>query len=235
MVTFQPIEPRRIYMKIVDQIRAMIERGELRPGQRLPPERVLAEQFRVSRPSVREALSALEIMGLVDSQHGDGTYVTDVPPTLGREPLLLDDIGPSELLCAREAIECSIVGVAAREAVDTDLAALREVLEEMETMLTRGEFSMEADRAFHVGVARTTHNALLIEVGEYVANMMRQRLWGAITSRNLKRPDRAAKYVGEHRRIYEAIVRHDETTAVREMRNHLEGVMRDLFEEDVPL
>lgn len=231
MVTFQPIEPRRIYMKIVDQIRAMIERGELRPGQRLPPERVLAEQFRVSRPSVREALSALEIMGLVDSQHGDGTYVTDIPPALRREPQLLDDIGPSELLRAREAIECSIVGVAAREAIDTDVAALREVLAEMDAMLTRGQFSMEADRAFHVGVARATHNALLIEVGEYVANMMRQRLWGAITSRNLKRPDRAAKYVGEHRRIYAAIVRHDEAAAVQEMRNHLQGVMRDLFEE----
>ena len=232
MVSFQPIEPRRIYMRIVDQIRAMIESGDLRTGQRWPSERALAEQFKVSRPSVREALSALEILGLVDSQHGDGTYVREAAPGERLTLATLDDISPMELLRAREAIECSIVRMAAREADARDLAALREAVREMKAAFKRGEYSMEADREFHVRIARATHNTLLLDVGEHAANLMRQRLWHAITARNLQRPGRAAKYIREHRRIYRAIARHNEEAAFQEMRGHLQGVIQDLFEED---
>src|SRR5437868_13875859 len=115
----QTIAPRRLYRQIADQLRALIERGEFAVGSRLPPERDLAVQLGVSRPSVREALIALEIQGLVEVRVGAGIFVAQAerPPTVP----INEGQGPFELLRARWLIEGEIAALAAREATKADL------------------------------------------------------------------------------------------------------------------
>src|SRR6516164_4645395 len=128
---FQSIEPRRLYRQIADQIRGLIRSGEYAAGARLPPERDLAKQLGVSRPSVREALIALEVEGMVEVRIGSGIYVlaggSEHPRT---EPEAA--AGPFELLRARYVIESECAALAAKSAKKTQLQAIADALAEME-------------------------------------------------------------------------------------------------------
>src|SRR5512145_2412646 len=99
------VEPQRLYRRIAEQIVQLIRRGEYRPGDRLPPERDLAKKLHVSRPSVREALIALEVEGYVEVRVGSGVYVTRRPPPMRRAEASTADSGPFELITARRLLE----------------------------------------------------------------------------------------------------------------------------------
>jgi DNA-binding FadR family transcriptional regulator len=160
----QTVEPQRLYRQIAEQLRSLITAGEFTPGSRLPAERDLAKQFGVSRPSVREALIALEVEGWVEVRTGSGVYVlprngagshaTQVPAT---------EWGPLELLRARRVIEGEIAAMAATHAKRKNLQAIRESIDAMAADVERGVKPLDADRAFHAAIADACGNVVLLE------------------------------------------------------------------------
>ena len=177
--TYKPIQPRgRLYRDIVDQIQGLIVRGELRPGDRLPAERRLAEQFGVSRTAVREAIKSLAERGLVDILVGRGTFVTSPTHEHVVESLTLllrvEDSTIEDLQAARALVEVPIAGLAAQHRTDEDLAVLRLRLQEMEASLDDVEAFVEADTAFHVGLSRATGNAALVLLTQALTALIQQ-------------------------------------------------------------
>src|SRR6187455_3494984 len=135
---FQSIEPRRLYRQIADQIRELIRAGEFVAGARLPPERDLAKQLGVSRPSVREALIALEVEGYVEVRVGSGVYVSG-PRAEVEAGELSTDSGPFELIRARWLIEAECAALAAKSATKAQVRAMEEALDTMEAEKNRGQ------------------------------------------------------------------------------------------------
>src|SRR6266567_3838832 len=152
----QSIEPRRLYRQIADQIRTLIRSGEFSAGSRLPPERDLARQLGVSRPSVREGLIALEVEGLVEVRIGSGIYVLDASRNGDGRPEHQALAGPFELLRARWVVEGECAALAARSAKKAQLAAMEESLEMMQKEMEVGMPAVNADRLFHLRVVEGT-------------------------------------------------------------------------------
>lgn len=229
----EKISRSKVYMKIVEQIETLILNGELKIGNKLPPERELAQKFGVARPTVREALSALQVLGIVDVQVGSGAFVRRIPGTGIEDSMrqLGTESTPFELLEARKFMESVIAKVAANKATSEDLASIEELAEEMRKELREGEFSMESDREFHLRIAKATGNPILVGIAEYLVNMMRGRLWEAMTEINRRIPGKSEKYIEDHHRIFQAIKEKDTAKAELEMYKHLDGGMRDLRED----
>ena len=154
---FQPIEPRRLYRQIADQLRQLIQSGEFAMGTRLPPERDLAAKMGVSRPSVREALIALEVEGLIEVRMGSGIFV------IGRESVrMLDNApGPLEIIRARKLIEGELAAVAARSKDRSLVGDLNESLREMERDIAARTLPIHGDRSFHIRIAQASDNSVL--------------------------------------------------------------------------
>src|SRR4029453_16535286 len=141
----QAVDNRRLYRQIADQIAALIEKGEYGKGERLPPERDLARHLGVSRPSVREALIALEVEGYVDVRVGSGVYVVG-PRASGDFTALPADSGPFELIKARWLIEAECASLAAQNATKAQVRAMEEALDQMEDERNRGVMPLASDR-----------------------------------------------------------------------------------------
>lgn len=161
---FQSIEPRRLYRQIADQIRVLIKSGEFLPGARLPPERDLAKQLGVSRPSVREALIALEVEGLVEVRIGSGIYVLPVQGRDRHHDASEAAAGPFELLRARYVIEAECAALAAKSAKSAQLEAIAEALETMRKENVDDTQPLSADRMFHLRIVEATGNGALVAV-----------------------------------------------------------------------
>ena len=216
----EAVEARRLYRQIADQLRGLIERGEYAVGSRLPTERDLAEQLKVSRPTVREALIALEVEGLVRIRVGSGIYVSE-PPAHALPSHLSGMIeGPFEVLRAREFIEAAIAEQAARVATPDDIARIDASLEAMATVQHPGEASMVHDRAFHVAVSGCLDNAVLVRV---VGELFDQRLnpYFAKLAHYFENPESWRAALTEHRAIRDAIAARDPDAARAAMREHL--------------
>jgi DNA-binding FadR family transcriptional regulator len=161
----QTVEPQRLYRQIAEQLRSLMTGGEFTPGSRLPAERDLAKQLGVSRPSVREALIALEVEGWVEVRTGSGVYVlerrgrarnddTKVPP---------GEWGPLELIRARRVVEGEIASLAATQAKRKHIQAIRDAIDFMQKDADRGVAPLAGDRAFHTAVADACGNVVLLE------------------------------------------------------------------------
>src|SRR3954469_18428883 len=156
----QVVENRRLYRQIADQIARLVERGEYRPGARLPPERDLARQLGVSRPSVREALIALEVEGYVEVRIGSGVYVIERTAAGTTLDPLPEDSGPFELIRARWLIEAECAALAARHATRAQVRAIETALDRMEAERSQGA-PLDADRGFHLSIAEASGNSAL--------------------------------------------------------------------------
>src|SRR5688500_9079930 len=216
----QAVESRRLYRQIADQIAALIERGEYGAGARLPPERDLAKQLGVSRPSVREALIALEVEGYVEVRIGSGVYVVGPPPASGVANAMAEDSGPFELIKARWLIEAECAALAARHATRAQVRAMEEALDEMEAERSRGVMPLASDRLFHLRIAEASGNSALALV---VKTLWDQRT-GPLFLRLEHHYDTPALWavaIREHREIVAAIARHDAGAARSAMRRHM--------------
>ncbi|ABC93960.1 probable transcriptional regulator protein, GntR family (plasmid) [Rhizobium etli CFN 42] len=217
---FSPVESRRLYRQVADQIRSMIAGGELVVGQKLPAERELAEQLSVSRPTVREALIVLEVEGLVNIRMGSGIYVVRRQgismATSESEPVE----GPFELLQARAIIECAIAEEAATRAGPEDIAVLDEALRRMSGGLDDAATVLAADRAFHTGIAAIIGNATLIRVTGEMFDMRMTPYFAKLAS-HFEGPPTWRSAVDEHRAIRDAIAAGDTAGAKAAMRAHL--------------
>jgi DNA-binding FadR family transcriptional regulator len=218
---FQSIEPRRLYRQIADQIRGLIKSGEFPAGARLPPERDLAKQLGVSRPSVREALIALEVEGLVEVRIGSGIYVQPVGEDKAAQAGHEAEAGPFELLRARYIIEAECAALAAKSAKKPQLLAISEALDEMEQeMQTADHQPLSGDRLFHLRIAEATGNGALVAV---VKLLWEERI-GALYKQlehHYDSPSLWESAMAEHRAVLKAIVAHDAKAARSAMQRHL--------------
>lgn len=216
----EAVEARRLYRQIADQLRALIDSGEYAVGSRLPTERDLAEQLKVSRPTVREALIALEVEGRVRIRVGSGIYVAEPAALASLVSTSAVIEGPFELLRAREFIEGAIAEQAARVAKPEDIERIDASLAAMATVQHPGEASMIHDRAFHVAITGSLDNAVLVRV---VGELFDQRLnpYFAKLAHYFENPDSWNAALAEHRVIRDAIVARDPDAARLAMREHL--------------
>jgi DNA-binding FadR family transcriptional regulator len=220
---FHSIEPRRLYRQIADQIRTLIRSGEFPAGSRLPPERDLAKQLGVSRPSVREALIALEVEGLVEVRIGSGIYVQAVgskTAARGNEGDGGATAGPFELLRARYVIEGETAALAAKSAKKAQVEAIEETLGTMRHELDEDRQPLGGDRMFHVRIAEATGNGALVAVVE----MLWEDRTGPLYKQLEHHYDSPALWqaaMAEHRAVLKAIAAKDAAGARAAMQRHL--------------
>lgn len=216
------IEPRRLYRQIAEQIRGLITSGEYTVGARLPPERDLAKQLRVSRPSVREALIALEVAGLVEVRVGSGIYV-HAAAGLGAAHAVNGGhhAGPFELIRARKAIEGECAALAAKEGNRPQLIQISEALKQMEDDAHRMAQPLEADRLFHLRIAEATNNGTLVYV---VKGLWEERGGPLFTAlqHHFDTPKTWSAAIREHAAVLDAIRGHDPDKARATMHQHME-------------
>jgi len=206
--------------QVVSHLRRLIERGELRPGHRLPAERGLAKQIGVSRSSVRAGLQSLTALRVLETRHGAGTFVTAGRPVLGPEPLrflaALHGLGPDTLFEARRVLEVSIAGLAAERATPEDLASIAEEVADGFASVDDPHAFLLHDIRFHRAVAAACGNPILSAVVEMVSALFyEQRRATASQARDLRAPAHL------HRRIYQAIRARDRGRAQAAMNEHL--------------
>ena len=233
----QTVEPQRLYRQIAEQLRSLVAAGEFNVGQRLPAERDLAVQLGVSRPSVREALIALEVEGVIEVRTGSGIYVRASKSEAGKGragPLTLepdaDDVaplewGPLEVMHARGLIEPDMAALAAERATRSDVNAIAAGLRQMQQQARRGEVPREGDEAFHLAIAQASGNGVLLDTLE--------RYWRARHGPLFERlgdyfegPDSWQVAITEHEAVLDAIRVRDSSQARRAMQRHIKQALK---------
>jgi len=220
---FRPVSVGRISEIIVEQIRDLMRQGQLKPGDRLPPERDLCERFGVSRVTVREALRMLESSGLVQIRVGarGGAFVT--APSSDRvgegltDMLTLSALSAADVTEVRMILEVGIVPLVCERATDEDLADLEEICERSEAALRAGEYSMDYSLEFHTRVARAAHNPAVV----MLVDSFRGPIQMSLEQAREVAPEMGELGTREHERFIEAVRRRDPDAATKIMREHL--------------
>lgn len=224
---YTPVQVTRLYEQIVEQIERQILTGQLRPGQQLPSERELAEQFGASRTSVREAIRTLREKGLVEVHPGRGTFVVHnrsqgIRQSLGWVLRANPEKGFSDLIEVRELLEPEIAALAAQRATEKHIEALREAVARMDATMDDAEAFIEADSDFHIALAEAADNELLSLMLDTLVDLLhelRMRIFQVPGG-----PERGQYY---HKRILEAVERHDPQQARELMQAHMKQVRED--------
>ncbi|RYF83699.1 MAG: FadR family transcriptional regulator [Comamonadaceae bacterium] len=216
----QTVEPQRLYRQIAEQLRGLIGAGEFCVGARLPAERDLARQLGVSRPSVREALIALEVEGWVEVRTGSGVYVLDrLPPT--PPPVAEPEWGPLELIRARRVVEGETAALAAGQRKRAHIDSMGRAIQDMREMAEREVMPLEGDRAFHLAIAQACDNGVLTDTVQGFWDSRRRpiftRLGGYFETVASWR-----KAIAEHEAIRDAIADRDAEAARAAMHTHMD-------------
>jgi GntR family transcriptional regulator, transcriptional repressor for pyruvate dehydrogenase complex len=223
----EPIKRVKLYEEVAARIRGLIASGELGPGQALPSERKLAEQFRVGRAVIREAIRQLEVSGLVESRHGGGNYVREITVEHLVAPIasVLNGMAPlrEELMDARLFFEPQIAREAAARATPEDLRRLQEAISRQEERVAGGSSGAEEDAEFHELLASATHNTVVERVMEVIDGLLEDS-----QARLFRSVERSEISLEGNRRILEAVARHDQEAAQTAMVKHLEDIARNL-------
>ena len=227
--TYQAIAQSRLYQRIVEQIERSILTGQLKPGDQLPPERDLAGQFGVSRTAIREAMKVLREKGLIESQHGRGTFVTDGTSQVIRSSLdrmmtlrLSHAEVAAHLIEVRELLEPAIAARAAVLADDKDIGALKEAYDAMDRAGENADAFIEADLDFHLALAEAADNPLILALIDSIVALLREHRTRMFYVNG--GPQRGQWH---HKRILDAVARHDATAARAAMEAHLGQVTED--------
>lgn len=228
------IPKEQLYEKISRAIVEQIRSGALAPGQRLPPGRELALEFGVSRPSLREALGALQMLGLVETRHGAGSWVTEnarellAAQTKGE---LNFGVSPLNVLEARAVLEPAIARLAAqRYAADPELERLLEMMNEADDWANpvhRATWS-DADRLYHQRIAVHSQNAVFMSSADFIASVQAQALWRRLRDETLAVPGRISAAIAEHQRIFDAITSGRPDDAAKAAKAHVRAVLRSM-------
>jgi len=219
------ISHRRIYRQVAEQIVALIRAGEYPPGGRLPAERDLAARLGVSRPSVREAIIALELNGYVEVRMGSGAYVA---ARLPRHAVADRGAGPFEQLKARHLIEGEIAAAAATVATRADLAEIAAAIDQMRAENARGLASEEGDRRFHVAIAQATRNATLADVTDRLWQRDESPMWRRLLEQ-VHAPVGRPLWIEDHTLILEALRARRPERARAAMHAHIDHVIAVLM------
>ena len=223
----ESIDNRRLYRQIADQIIRLIETGEYKPGERLPAERVLAERLAVSRPTVREALIALEVEGRVEIRGGSGVFVLNRPETpaaaVTQAPNGVPTPGPFEVLFARDLIEPDIAALAARNATPEHLTALSEALGDMVCCSAGDLKRIDYDREFHFALAEASGNSALLLAIQALWTPRVQPVYRCLEE-HFHSEQVWQRAIIEHREILEAVKQGDAKAARAAMHRHMKNV-----------
>src|SRR5687768_633730 len=210
------------FEEVVAQLREMIHRGDLRPGDRLPPERDLAKQLGVSRPTLRAGISSLAAVGVLQPRRGAGTFVVEAegPPELDSSALRLmaslQRFTPAEMFEARRSLEMAIAALAAERATGDQMAEMSEEITGMFASLDEPEQFLVHDMHFHQTVAAASGNRILTSLMNMVATVLFD-----VRSKTVKRAHDLKESAEMHRQVYKAIREHDSEGARAAMREHL--------------
>ncbi len=211
----------------IEKIKSMIVSGELGPGDRLPPEKELAERLGLSRSSMREAVKALEVIRVLDVRRGDGTYVTSLEPHLLLEAIsfvidMHDDDSLLELFAVRRMLESQATGLAASNATAEAAEALQAEIAAVDPATVSIDDLVAHDIRFHRDIVRMTGNGYLASLIESLSSQtIRARVWRGLTESGA-----VERTLSEHRAIAEAIAQHDSALATSLATAHIAGVER---------
>ena len=233
-VFFEPIETEKIYLKAVEQIVQLIREGRFKPGDKLPPERTVAEQMGISRPTVREAVAALEVIGVLEIKTGQGTFVTSADFEGLRSKAystFLDERSPYEIMEVRKAIESYAATLAANRGTPEKIAEIGQAMQAISDTATENqEWNEVADRQFHEALGKASGNGVLADVCNILLDMCQQKVLARLKELGRHVPGSLEKNVEEHSQIYEAIRARDPKAAQNLVWQHFENAEHDIFD-----
>ena len=219
---FEAIRRNKVYEEVARRLEQLIVE-RMKPGDMLPPERELAENFGVSRSSVRDAIRRLELVGMVEPRQGSGTVVREVSTDNLINPLTTVLLQKRklvvELLDVRKMLEPPLAARAASHASATDMAEMEDILRRQDEKLRRGQVAIEEDNEFHYTIAMASENSVVLKILDVLMDLLRES-----RERALQVEGRPQKSIAGHRRILAAIKRHDPLAAELAMRRHIEEV-----------
>ncbi|MDQ1910088.1 FadR/GntR family transcriptional regulator [Paenibacillus sp. GD4] len=221
----QKITTRKIYEVVAEQIKEQIVSGALKPGEKLPSTKELSERYQVGRSTVREALSALKAMGLVEAHQGEGSYVRIIEaqdvelPELGS--LLMSRETVMELIEARQALEISNAALAAEKRTEADLERFEAVLKRMEEHLGDEVEGERTDLEFHLILAEATHNSIMMRMIDSISSQMQAAIRETRRLQLYAQKEVARQLYQEHKAIFQAIRDRNPAAAQEQMQKHL--------------
>lgn len=219
---FKSVRHVRVSDEIVNQVKALISEGRLKPGDHLPPERDLVKEFSVSRPSLREALNTLVAMGFLEIK-GKRTFIKSVASESMHNPLSLlikaDTQKLFDLIEVRKAIETWGAFHAAQRATEKDIDQLRNIIDEMEKAFETGRSWEKLDADFHLGIAQATHNTIQTHVMSTIYDLLRESV-----AKIFRDQAKVKKLLDHHQRIFNAIKNHSPDHAQERILEHLNYV-----------
>lgn len=219
MTPFSPVSSNKLYIQIYNQIHDAIVSGRYAVGDKLPSEKDLCAMFNVSRVPVREALSALELNGLVDSMQGAGVYVKRTTPA---EDEWAGEVEPQDIIRARMVLEPDVARLAAGQINDGQRAELRDIIERFKKEAAEDVYTTDVDKEFHLFLARTSGNTLYVMMMEMVFKTMEQRMWELILSRTVATQKYREQNNREHLYIAQAVLDGRADDAYFFMKDHME-------------
>lgn len=232
-MNYKKIKPKKIYEEVADAIHDMIKSGQFKPGDKLDSVQQLAENFQVGRSTIREALTALRTMGLIEIRQGEGTFVKEFESGQVSLPLstaiLMNLQDTQNLLEVRKILEAGTCYTAAQKRTEEHLQTIETALKEMQLASGNEELNEKADLAFHLSIAEATQNPLLVNLMNHVSGLMgdtikeTRRLW--LFSKQIT----VDRLYEEHHNIYLAIKEQDGEKARALMLDHLENVEGVLY------
>lgn len=231
---FMAIENKKISQIVIEQIQEMIMKGELKDGDQLPPERVMTEQFQIGRPALREALKALEVLGLIERRHGLGNYIVNHVESNFFKPLSLsfklNNGNVQEILQLRFLIETFTAHEAARVATPNDIQCLNEKQKAMMQAETPHDKS-QCDKDLHFEIVRICNNSLILATFENASYLLENFIDQAVHLSYFEAEDSVELIYEEHQNIINAIEKKDADLAVSFMNVHLNKIRPDLLHE----
>ncbi|TSJ53433.1 Uxu operon transcriptional regulator [Atlantibacter subterranea] len=226
---------QRPYQEVGVMLRNMIAQKQYAVGERLPPEREIAEMLNVTRTVVREALIMLEIEGLIEVRRGAGIFVISTPSAPSNSPgsaAQCNDAGPFELLQARQLLESNIAEFAALQATREDIVKMRQalLLEEQELASDAPDETESGDMQFHLAIAEATHNSMLVELFKQSWQWRENNPMWIQLHRHLDNTHYRKEWLSDHKQILAALIKKDAKAAKLAMWQHLENVKLRLLE-----
>ncbi len=230
--SLRSIKSKKISLKIVEQIRSLVESNYFRVGDKLPPEMLLAQKLGVSRPSVREALCALEVAGLVERKTGDGNYITDVSKITFKKSMdLLTRHSPRELMEVREIIEKEVIRKVAKDATEKDIDRIEKSLRKMKRAIQEDRSGIEEDIDFHFSMAQSLNNNLLKKLYKEILFLMHGALWKRVMLKEERSRHLEKLNVVLHQKILDGIRERNELKALEAWQDSNEPVKKYLYED----
>ncbi len=225
---FRVVRKTRVSEEIIGQVRDLITSGRLKVGDRLPAERELAKILQVGRSTVREAIRALESLGILQARPGEGTFLVSNPAEQKPDPITANAFKSWEnqrkLFEVRMVIEPDLAALAARRASPEQIAKMREILREQEASVKRGDIGIKADNSFHFLLAEAAGNEILFRIMDSLMALLQET-----REASLHTSGRSVTSLKQHKAIVRAIEARDPAAAERRMREHITGMEKLVF------